>query len=523
MSPEKSPLLPNDQFQAAILDLDGVITRTAQVHAEAWKQMFDDYLQSRDANARQFDITTDYREYIDGKPRYDGVRSFLESRDIQIPEGQPDDPPDAETVCGLGNRKNDLFREMLQQRGVQVYQDTVDWLRAWRQQGKQTAVISSSKNCALVLEEAGLTDLFDERVDGVVSEELGIEGKPAPDIFLKAAELLDVSPEQSVVFEDAIAGVEAGRAGNFGLVLGVARNSSGEDLLEHGADRIIQSFRELLTSSEEATAGQDPEALPSALSEEGDLFRHLREKTPILFLDYDGTLTPIVKHPEDAVLSDDMRSLLRQLADRFTVAIVSGRDRQDVQNLVGLEELIYAGSHGFDITGPDGMEMQHQAGRKALPDLEEAGSALTSALQEISGAQVERKRFAIAVHYRNASQEDAARIKQKAEQVLKQHPRLKKSGGKKIVELKPDIDWDKGKALLWLLDALDLDPQQVFPLYIGDDLTDEDAFRVLRDRGAGILVGDHGHPTLAHYTLQDVRHVAEFFTRLLHSGKDEQS
>jgi len=523
MSPEKSPHIPNDQFQSAILDLDGVITRTAQVHADAWQQMFDDYLQGRDANARPFDIETDYREYIDGKPRYDGVRSFLESRNIRLPEGQPDDPPDAETICGLGNRKNDLFRELLRQRGVQVYQDTVDWLREWRMQGKQTAVISSSKNCALVLKQADLTDLFDERVDGVVSEELGIAGKPAPDIFLKAAELLHVSPEKAAVFEDAIAGVEAGRAGEFGLVLGVARNSSGQDLLDHGADNVIHSFRELAAPSGAESAGHDPATLPSALSEENDLFRHLREKTPVIFLDYDGTLTPIVNHPEDAVLSDQMRSLLQQLADRFTVAIVSGRDRQDVQNLVGLEQLIYAGSHGFDITGPGGMAMQNQAGRQALPDLEEAGTALTSALQDIPGAQVERKRFAIAVHYRNASREDAARIKEEAERELERHPRLKKSGGKKIVELKPDIDWDKGKALLWLLDALGLDPQQVFPLYLGDDLTDEDAFRVLRDRGAGILVGDHGHPTLAHSTLEDVEQVAQFFTRLLHSGKDARS
>ncbi|MEJ2051859.1 MAG: beta-phosphoglucomutase family hydrolase, partial [Calditrichota bacterium] len=222
MSAEASPTISGEQFEAAILDLDGVITQTARVHADAWQQMFDEFLKSREEDTQPFDRPSDYLDYIDGKPRYDGVRSFLKSRHIDLPEGQPDDPPDANTICGLGNRKNNLFRKLLKHQGVQMYQDTVDWLRQWRKHHGKTAVISSSKNCALVLDQAGLTDLFDERVDGVISEELDIPGKPAPDIFLEAASRLGVSPEKAVIFEDAIAGVEAGQAGDFGLVIGVA-------------------------------------------------------------------------------------------------------------------------------------------------------------------------------------------------------------------------------------------------------------------------------------------------------------
>ncbi len=259
----------------------------------------------------------------------------------------------------------------------------------------------------------------------------------------------------------------------------------------------------------------DPNSLPSALAEQSELFQQMSHFKPVLFLDYDGTLTPIVNRPEDAILSDDMRNLLRQLASRTTVAIVSGRDRQDVKNFIRLDELIYAGSHGFDITGPNNMHMQLEEGKQALPELDDAEQRLEQELRDLPGTQVERKRFAIAVHYRNAAEKHVPRIKEVAEHMAESYPHLKQSGGKKIIELKPDIDWDKGRALLWLLENLGLDDSSSFPIYIGDDLTDEDAFHVLQDRGAGVLVGEHGKQSKAKYRLESVDEVEQFLGRIL--------
>ena len=239
-------LLFERHIQALILDLDGVITQTAQVHAQAWKKMFDAYLSKRavkDGKVYQpLEIETDYRQYIDGIPRYDGVRNFLTSRGIILPEGQPDDEAGKETVAGLGNLKNVYFQELLQQGGVNVYSDTVEWLEQQRKQGMRTAVISASKNCKAVLEAAKIEHLFDVRVDGVEAIKLHLKGKPAPDIFLKAAELLAVAPGKAAVFEDALAGVEAGKSGGFALVVGVDRTGDASQLLKHGAEVVLQKF-----------------------------------------------------------------------------------------------------------------------------------------------------------------------------------------------------------------------------------------------------------------------------------------
>ena len=234
-----------DRFDAAIFDLDGVITQTASVHAKAWKEMFDTYLRSLDEAYEPLEIKTDYRQYIDGKPRYDGVESFLNSRDITLPYGDPDDPPERETICGLGNRKNELFLEIVRRDGVKVFEDTVSFLHKVREAGLKTGVISSSKNCREILQTAELLYLFDTRIDGKVAARRDIEGKPAPDVFLEAAEELGVTPARTMVFEDAVAGVKAGERGDFGLVIGVAREGGDQRLLKSGADMTIQSLDEL--------------------------------------------------------------------------------------------------------------------------------------------------------------------------------------------------------------------------------------------------------------------------------------
>lgn len=239
-------LLQDKKIKALIFDLDGVVTQTARVHAQAWKRMFDSYLKNRGEKEGKtyepLDIETDYREHIDGIPRYDGVRNFLTSRGITLPEGTPEDEESEETVAGLGNLKNMYFQEMLKQGGVDVFDDTIAWLKQQRQNGMRTAVISASKNCVDVLHAAGIERLFEEHVDGLQSAQLGLKGKPAPDIFLEAARRLGIAPEACAVFEDARKGVQAARAGGFGLVVGIDRHHDPESLKANGADLVISEF-----------------------------------------------------------------------------------------------------------------------------------------------------------------------------------------------------------------------------------------------------------------------------------------
>ena len=248
--PESRRVITRDQYDAVLLDLDGVITDTASVHAACWKQMFDEYLQKRAARRgeafRPFDSAADYRLYVDGKPRFDGVRDFLASRDIRLPQGSPEDPSAAETVCGLGNRKNDLVNKIIEDTGVEPYEGSVELLRQLRRQGFKIAVVTSSQNCETVLRAAKLDAFFEVRVDGNTILAQHLAGKPAPDTFLTAAKLLCVEPSRAVVIEDALSGVEAGSNGNFGLVIGVARKGNADELRHHGAHLVVNDLGELV-------------------------------------------------------------------------------------------------------------------------------------------------------------------------------------------------------------------------------------------------------------------------------------
>jgi beta-phosphoglucomutase family hydrolase len=239
-----------DAITACLFDLDGVLTQTAKIHAEAWKQTFDEYLHRRadrgDEPFEEFDKVADYDEYVDGKPRYDGVRSFLQSRGIELPEGDHDDPPSKETICGIGNRKNDLVLELIKERGVEAYDGSVAFVKAARDAGLRRAVVSSSANCRDVLIAAGIEDLFEARIDGVVADEQHLRGKPAPDTFLAGARALGVEPARAAVFEDALAGVQAGRDGHFGFVVGVDRVGQADALRRHGASVVVSDLDELL-------------------------------------------------------------------------------------------------------------------------------------------------------------------------------------------------------------------------------------------------------------------------------------
>jgi beta-phosphoglucomutase family hydrolase len=242
-----------DGVIACLFDLDGVLTQTAKIHDRAWKQTFDEYLRARAEKTgeafKEFDPNEDYNEYVDGKPRYDGVRSFLESRGIDLPQGDPSDSPDSETVCGIGNRKNDLVLKLIREDGVEPYEGSVRYLKAARDAGLRRAVVSSSANCKDVLVAAGIEDLFEARIDGQIADEQHLKGKPAPDTFLAGARALGVAPARAAVFEDAVAGVQAGRDGDFGYVVGVDRVGHADALRSHGASVVVQDLAELLDKS----------------------------------------------------------------------------------------------------------------------------------------------------------------------------------------------------------------------------------------------------------------------------------
>jgi beta-phosphoglucomutase family hydrolase len=249
MGENSTHVITRDRYDAVLFDLDGVITNTASVHAACWKQMFDEYLQKRATQKGEafypFDLANDYRLYVDGKPRYDGVRDFLRSRGIELPEGSRDDPPELETVCGLGNRKNELVNQVIADKGVERYEGSVKLINQLRRNGFKIAVVTSSQNCAAVLKAAKLDTFFEAQVDGDIMHAQNLAGKPAPDTFLAAAKLLGVKPARSVVIEDAIAGVEAGSSGKFGLVIGVARKGNTEELAHHGAHLVVNDLGEL--------------------------------------------------------------------------------------------------------------------------------------------------------------------------------------------------------------------------------------------------------------------------------------
>ncbi len=509
------PSVP-DPAEAIVLDLDGVVTDTASLHRAAWKETFDAFLRRARPEQPLFDPERDYRDHVDGLPRHEGVRAFLASRGIELPEGRDRDTLADGTVRGIASDKNDRFRRLLTVRGADVFPDAVDRIRAWRDAGLPVAVVSSSRNCRSILDAAGLRRLFDVRVDGETMDELGLPGKPDPALFLEAADRLGVDPARAAAIEDATSGVRSAARGGFGLVVGVDREGTrGDALREHGADVVVASLEGLeadlaagtgrrdaagtgsgtADGARDAASERDP--APALLQHLDALAERLDGRRPAVFLDFDGTLSPIVARPGMAELLPGMRDRLRRLADRVPVAIVSGRDREDVRRRVGLADLVCAGSHGFDIAGPNGLHLEHHSAEAALPELDVAEAALREAVASIEGVEVERKRFGIAVHYRNVPDADVPRVEDAVRAAAARQPSLRRSSGKKVLELQPDLEWDKGRAVRWLLEALELDRDDVVPFYVGDDVTDEDAFAALPERGVGVLVAEEPRATAA--------------------------
>ena len=513
------PVALDPRYHDAVLfDLDGVVTDTASLHAAAWAEMFDGYLSRRSqADTENHDPFTpaDYRHFIDGKPRYDGVRDFLASRGISLPWGSPTDGPGDDTVCGLGNEKQRLYLAKIAD-GVPIFESTVALVRRLDELGVGTAVYSASRNCATVLEAAGLRGFFAVRVDGVVADELGLPGKPDPAVLLETAGRLGARPGRCVIVEDAEAGVAAGRAGGFGLVIGVDRTGEArEALLASGADAVIGDLADVTVRAIDRRMS----VLPDALLSFGQVAGVVSARPSALFFDFDGTLSEIVNDPAAATLVPGADKALQELAALYPVAVLSGRDLADIRARVGIPGLWYAGSHGFEMVGPDGTHHQNETAAAAVPLLEAAAADLTERLGGIDGVVVEHKRFAVAVHYRNAAPEAAAKVTAAVHEVGGRIG-LKVTAGRKVVELRPNLDWDKGKTLEWIVDRIS-GQESLLPIYVGDDLTDEDAFDSVLHDGIGIVVQhneDGDRSTAARFALADPVHVREFIERLVDQG-----
>ena len=515
--------LKREHFDAVLFDMDGVVTETAAAHAAAWKQLFDAYLTVRaqrdQTDDRPFDANADYRAYVDGKPRYDGVQSFLESRGIELPWGDPDDDSEQETICGLGNRKDAYFNAWLNDNGARVFPGTIEFLHALRGAGILLAVFSASRNMHKVLASAGLGDFFDAEVGGLEMAELDLPGKPDPAILVTSAGELGVSVDRCVVVEDAIAGVQSGRSAGAAWVIGIDREDYAEALRENGANLVVNDLSECRVDADGHIALKTTAALAPAWKQRDALEALLRERRLAVLLDYDGTLTPIVTDYRKAFLSDAMRGTLSRLAERNAVAVVSGRDLKDVQKLVGLDSVYYSGSHGFELSGPDNWNHIHEGAADYLPDLDQAEQALAARLADVPGHALERKHFSLAVHYRQVDDARAGEVASAVDEVLAGNTRLVKGLGKKVFELKPALPWDKGRAVGLLLDTLGMTGDDTVAVFIGDDITDEAAFRQLRQPNVSIIVVVDDRATAADFSLNDTDEVREFLDWLAQTAE----
>lgn len=517
-----APVIDSRRFDAVIFDMDGVVTDSAVLHEAAWARTFDEFLTARTpvpGEDRSRFTHADYLRHVDGKPRYDGVRDFLAARGISLPWGDPADLGGSGTVCALGNRKDRLFLARVAETGVPAFTTTVELIQRLREAGLAVAVFSASRNAAEVLRAAGVAGLFAVRVDGLVAEMMALPGKPDPAMLLEAARRTGALPERTVVVEDAAAGVRAGRAGGFGLVIGVDRGGHRELLHAAGADTVVTD----LSEAQVLGGFERMSRLPDALAGWDRVADGLDAEKVAVLLDFDGTLAEIVPDPAAAAPVPGVISALADLAAHCPVAIISGRELSDLRARVPVPGIWYAGCHGYELLGPDGVAQEHEAVAGAVRALSEAAAALSAEFADVPGIRVEHKRFAVAVHYREVPADRVDHVVS-ATRELAARTGLRAGGGRKVVELRPDMDWDKGDALRWVLDRLTVSVQ---PVYIGDDLTDEDAFDAVATDGLSIVVrhtegGDRR--TAARYSLADPVRVREFLLRLgerLRAERDE--
>jgi len=387
-------------------------------------------------------------------------------------------------------------------------------LRQLRAAGVGTALFSAGR-AAAVLATGGLSGLFDAVLQDSDRARGGLRGEPDPDLLIETASALGVAPGEAAVVEASATGVAAAVAGGFEQIVGVDRRGEGEHLRAAGATLVVGDPAELRLTPARSLAVQTLAAVPSAWEHLEAIRAALRGRRLLVCLDYDGTLTPIVADHARALLGEAMRAAVERLARRCAVAIVSGRDLALLRRLVPVEGVVFAGSHGFEIAAADGSFAPIERGVEFLPELDAAEQALRAALAGIAGHSVERKRFSIAVHYRQVARADEPALHAAVAAALRAHPRLRRGLGKKVVELQPDLPWDKGEAVLWIAERLGFAAADAATVYLGDDITDEHAFRVLAGRGLSVVVRSaDARPTAADYAVADTAEVQRFLELL---------
>ncbi|MGW0181195.1 trehalose-phosphatase, partial [Nocardia sp. NPDC003345] len=507
-----TPRIDTRRHDAVIFDMDGVVTDSAALHAAAWTELFDAFLAARPAGPGQDRspfTAADYLKYVDGKPRYQGVADFLAARGLRLPCGDPRDPASTETVCGLGNRKDELFLRRLAHDGVAAFDSTVALVRRLRGEGVRTGVFSASRHCARILAAAGVGHLFEVRVDGVDADELGLPGKPDPAVLREAAARLGTTVDRTVVVEDAEAGVAAGRRGGFALVIGIDRTGAVDRLPAAGADAVVEDAAGIEVLGGFRRVGEVPDIF-EFWPQVGDL---LDSGTLAVVVDFDGTLSEIVADPAAAEPVDGAAAALTELAAHCPVAVISGRGLDDLRARLPLPGIRLAGSHGFELMAPGGSRTVPEVVPGVEAALSRAATDLRSRLGGIAGVAVEHKRFAVAVHFRNAAGEDAATVVA----AVRDYGRaagLRVTAGRKVIEVRPDVDWDKGHALRWILGHID-GPSDA--IYIGDDVTDEDAFDAVGHEGIAVVVRDPENCdryTAARFSVAGPRRVRDLLVRL---------
>ena len=507
---------------AVIFDLCGVLTDAALVQRLAWASLFNDYLVQRPAyEGEDYSLLTndEYYQLVDGQPRPDGVAAFLGSRGITLPRGVPSDTGD-DTICGLANRQRQLYADLLD-REVPLLGAMITLTRKLRDIAVATVAHSSRPGCQQVSNVTGVNRLLDVYIAETAAEGPSIAANPGLVVLPEATHVLDaanklgVRPHRTVVVGDTEAGLSAGRDAGFALVIGVDRTGYADRLFERGADFVVTDLADIAVRTGDRRISE----IPNALESYGQLAGITIGRDSVLFLNYDVALSQTVAEPGADAPVDNGAQALRNLAAVSPVVVISGRDLADIRDRVGIPEIWYAGSHGFELLGPDGSHREHATGLAAVPVLAGVAAELRGILEHIPGVRVVHTRFAVTVQYLEAASEHIDEIVATTRR-LGQRNKLRVSSGRMLVELRPDVQWDEGTRLAWIQSHVDK-PKSLIPIYIGGDFIDEDAFEAVQLAGVGIAVRhneDGNRRTAARFVLNDldeVREVLELGSRWL--------
>ncbi|WP_347251382.1 trehalose-phosphatase [Legionella sp.] len=501
------------KIKGIIFDMDGVVTQTTDLHFKSWKIILDHFL--RQINETNINFShRDYLFYFDGVSRENGVKNFFNAYKIDEYKIRNYYNNLADCINSICMKKNNLLLSIIAEDKVQVFPDCIEFIKYISDLNYKSAIISSSKNCRKVLERAGIMDLFPVCVDGKTAEEKNIPGKPNPAIFLEAANQLNLLPDECMVVEDALAGVSAAKEGRFGLVVALDReNKLFTEFSQYNPDYILTDLSKKQVNLYEVFLEGKPTTITALYSLPIISSALTQQREVVIFLDYDGTLTPIVDRPQDAHLSPEMKKSLIELCKNYLTLVISGRQLENLKEKIGIADLYYAGNHGYEFDGPQYLGFPFEMGQEYLEDIQSFFEKTDAILKDIRGCIIENKKFTLSVHYRLVNENQHQFISSSIDLLLQDHPKLSRHEGKKVIEIRPKISWNKGIASLNFLKWIKKDNANVIPIYIGDDVTDEDAFQLFNLNGITVKVGANTN-THARYFLESPNQVKFFLDQL---------